>query len=167
MCLMELICSLSPERRDYLLSTVYQRLVLGRADCGSQMDDCQPINLMLWIPPDDWGDRVLTKSLANEGECATIHFGKLGEEPPTAGDAILAQITTLVSQTRANREFKYPVGIPLSVVVLACLKHRSPLPPEIWRRSIFAECQREDSDDDNTAEATSTDRNAEATGAEN
>jgi hypothetical protein len=29
--------------------------------------------------------------------------------------------------------FKYPNGVPFSVIVLACLKHRSPLPPEVWR----------------------------------
>lgn len=137
MCLMELICSLPPDRRDDLLSAVYQRLVLGKADCGNQMDGCEPIDLMLWIPPEDWGERVLTKSLSDEGECAMIRFSKLDEEPPNTGDEISSTINALVSETRSKRVFKYPNDLPLSVIVLACLKHQSPLPPEMWRRSIF------------------------------
>ncbi len=49
MCLMELLCSLPKERRDELLRIVYYRIVLGQADCGTQMEGCEPIDLMLWI----------------------------------------------------------------------------------------------------------------------
>ena len=115
----------------------YRQLVLGNTDDGIQIDGCEPINLMLWIPPEDWGERVLTNSLAGEGECAVVHFGKLGEDPPTTGDEISKEISVLVSETRAKRKSNYPAALPLSVVVLACLKHRSPLPPETWRASIF------------------------------
>lgn len=143
MCLMELIYSLPPEWRNDLLALVYKRLVLGRADCGTQMEGCTSIDLMLWIPPVDWEDQVLTKTLSDEGECATIHFGHLGGAEPTTGEDIANSINVMVSETRVNREFKCSQNLPLSVVVLACLKHRSPLPPEIWRGSIFnpADCE--------------------------
>jgi hypothetical protein len=157
MCLQELICSLPSDRRDQLLSNVYRRLVLARTDDGSHIDGCEPIDLMLWIPPEDWGDRVLKRSLADEGECATIRFGKFGEDPPTAGEDIFAEIVALVAETRTKRVFKYPKGIPFSVIVLACLKHRSPLPPEIWRRSIFQKEEPEDSVSDGTNDAESAD----------
>jgi hypothetical protein len=101
------------------------------------MEGCESIDLMLWIPPADWGDRVLTKTLSDEVECATIHFGRLGADEPTNGEEIAKSIETLVSETRAKRDFKWPEGLPLSIIILGCLKHRSPLPAEVWRRSIF------------------------------
>lgn len=137
MCLMELICSLPQGRRDRLLEVVYRRLVLGRADCGAQMDGCAAIDLMLWIPPGDWGDRILTETLADEGECVTIRFDRPGEPEPSTGEDIADALLGFVNETRRKRAFAYPEGLPLSVVVLACLKHRSPLPPELWRRSVF------------------------------
>ncbi|MCA9035677.1 MAG: hypothetical protein KDA91_11135 [Planctomycetaceae bacterium] len=151
MCLLELICMLPPDPRDALLESTYRRLVLALTDEGEQMRDCKPIDLMSWIPPNDWGDRVLKKSLADEGECATIHFGKLGGEGPKSGSEIVAEINVLVSETRSKRAFKYPSGLPLSVIVLGCLKHRSPLPPELWRRSIFG---KPDGDEDGNGVST-------------
>lgn len=137
LCLVELICRLSPDRRDSLLKLVYQRLVCGKADCGTQMEGCDPIDLMLWIPRSDWGDRVLTKTLADEGECVTVHLGKPGEDEPTTAEQIAESLSMLVSETREKRDFEFPNDIPMSVIVLACSKHRSPLPPESWRRAAF------------------------------
>ncbi len=114
------------------------------------MSGREPIDLMLWIPPEDWGERVLTKSLADEGECATIHFGEFGGDGSMSGSEIVAEISVLVSETRTKRVFKYPRGVPFSVIVLACLKHRSPLPPEMWRRSIFGEPKGDKNDDGNS-----------------
>jgi hypothetical protein len=155
---MELICSLPPEGRDELLFNVYHRLVMGRADEGGQMSGCEPIDVMLWIPPEDWGERVLTRSLSDEGECATIHFGKLGGEPLKSGDSVNSEIVRLVSETRKKRTFKYPEGIPFSAIVLACLKHRSPLPPEVWRRSIFGKAAAVKADKEVPDNAALTDR---------
>ena len=138
MCLMELICSLPPDRCDPLLSTVYNRLVLAQTDDGESLGKFEPIDLMLWIPSLDWGDRVLNKSLSGEGECATVHFGTFGPKSPMSGTELRSGIQRLVAETRAKRPFKYPDGLPPSVVILGCLKHRSPLPPEIWRQMIFS-----------------------------
>jgi hypothetical protein len=136
-CLMEMICALPPTVRDTLLESVYRRLVLGRADCGTQMPNCEPIDLMAWIPPVDWGDRVMTQSLDHEGECATIHLASFqGKEPSTANE-IAAGLSRLVSETRTKRKFTWPAGLPMAAIVLACSKHRSPLPPEFWRGSVF------------------------------
>lgn len=142
MCLMEMICSLPSDRCDPLLSTVYNRLVLAQTDDGEPLGKVEPIDLMLWIPPVDWGDRVLTKTLSDEGECATVHFGTLGLKAPMSGSELRSGIRTLVAETRNKRPFKYPDGLPASVVVLGCLKHRSPLPPEFWRQMIFSKSQR-------------------------
>lgn len=136
LCLLELICGFPPDKRNRLLEIAYRRLVLTRTD-DEPMDNCEPIDLMLWIPPEDWGERVLNKSLSNEGECVTIHFGKLGEGNITTGEEIYSEITKLVSETRKKRKFRYPDNVPFAVIILACLKHRSPLPPEAWRQSNF------------------------------
>jgi hypothetical protein len=136
-CLLELACSVPLEGRDALIEAIHRRLVLAHADCGSPIANCEPIDLMLWVPPVDWGDRILTKSLADQGECITVSlFSPFpGSE---ANDAILFErIARFVEQTRAHRPFDLPEHLPASVIVLACLKHCSPLPPELWRLSIF------------------------------
>lgn len=137
-CLLEIICSFEPTLRDQLLSDAYRWLVQGRSDEGNQINGTEPIDLMLWIPPEDWGEKVLTQSLAHEGECATIRLGRFGNEMLT-GEEIYDHIKEIVVETRRKRTFIYPKGIPYSVVLLACIKHRSPLPPEFWRRSVFGD----------------------------
>jgi hypothetical protein len=134
--LMEMTCALTASQRDPLLENIYGRLVLGRTDCGEQMQNCQPIDLMIWLPPADWGDRVLTQSLASEGECVTIRLGSLGGKEPSTGSEIVDALTNFVAETR-RRESKAPTGVPAAAVLLACVKHRSPLPPEFWRRLVF------------------------------
>lgn len=137
-CLLELICSFEPTSRNQLLSHTYRRLVQARSDEGDQINDTEPIDLMLWIPPEDWGEKVLTQSLAHEGECATIRLGRFGNEMLT-GEEIYDHIRKIVVETRRKRNFSYPKDIPYAVVLLACIKHRSPLPPEFWRRSVFGD----------------------------
>ncbi len=138
-CLMELLCALPERQRNELLENVYLLLAQGTDSAGEAMEGIEPLNLMLWIPPADWSERVLTKTLADEGECAGIHLNSSGETTRLPGTEIAASIENAVRETREKREFKYPSGLPLSVVVLACLKHRSPLPPELWRRAVFEE----------------------------
>ena len=136
-CMLEMICALPVEDRNRLLENVYRRLVLGRADCGTQMERCPPIDLMSWIPPADWGDRVLTQSLQQEGECTVIQFAGFDGKEPSTGSQIADILTTLVAETRKKREFRHADGVPIAVVVLACSKHRTPLPPEFWRAVVF------------------------------
>jgi hypothetical protein len=136
-CLMELICALPPAHRDPVLESVYRRLVLARADCGTQMEHCEPIDLLTWIPPTDWGDRVLTQSLDHEGECTAIHLACFDGTEPSTGSDIADVLNNLVAETRKKRECKYAEGLLMAVVVLACSKYRSPLPPEFWRAVAF------------------------------
>jgi hypothetical protein len=137
-CLMELCGVLPHSQRDTLLELVYRRLVLGRDDDGVQMKGCGRIDLMSWVPPNDWSQHVLMKSLRDEGECDTVHFGKFGTEPTTGSD-IASSLETLVAETRKKRAFAFPDEVPMSAMVLACLKHHSPLPPEFWRRIAYPE----------------------------
>lgn len=137
-CMMELCCILPPNQRDALLKRMYSQLALGKDDDGVPMKGCTSIDLMSWVPPDNWQEHVLTRTLANEGECDTIHFGTFDTEP-TDGSELAMSLRKLVEETRNKRPFTFPEDIPMSVIVLACLKHRSPLPPEAWRRNVYPE----------------------------
>ena len=133
--LLELCFSLPPTQRNELVTFFYRELALGQDSFGEQMKDCKPLDLMGWGPPQDWGRKVLVKTLADEGESQTIEMLDLRSGIDGAG--ISAHIESFVRQSRAARKFEFPEGLPVSVVILACLKYRSPLPPEIWRLSIF------------------------------
>lgn len=137
LCLLELICSLPDKERDELLLANVRRLALGRADCGNPIDGCEPLNLMSWVPPADWQDRVLSTSLGGEGESVSVHLSGSDGQHPQTGNEVAALLQTLTDETRAKRSCELPENLPLSVVILSCLKHRSPLPPEIWRQGIF------------------------------
>lgn len=156
-CLLELICSLPNEPRDELLLTNYRRLVEGKADCGTRIDDCEPLNLMSWIPPVDWEGRVISETLADDGEAVSVHLAGTDGRSPETGAEIAGLLQQLTEETRKKRSCELPERLLLSVVALGCLKHRTPLPPEIWRHAIFA---REEPDEDPaTAAATESDPN--------
>jgi hypothetical protein len=139
LCLLELCFSLEPARRNELLLLYYRQIVLGQRPDGQQMKNCQPIDLMGWSPPEDWPGKVLAKSLADEGESQTLDLFNV---PPSAdGGALADEIEAFVRQSRTLRKTGVPDGLWGSVIVLACLKHRSPLPAEFWRRSIFGPIQ--------------------------
>ncbi|UFS72474.1 hypothetical protein LPW11_09835 [Geomonas sp. RF6] len=132
--LIEFSFSLDPKRRDELVELFYSQIVVGQGADGSEITDSGPIDLMGWAPPEDWLDRVLSKSLAAEGESQTLE--PFAVEPETEGASIATEIGKFVHQARAAQKFELP-DIPASVLVLACLKLRSPLPPEFWRYPIF------------------------------
>jgi hypothetical protein len=135
-CLLELCFSLPPDGRDLLLRLIHQRLVLGNADCGERMEGCQPIDLMLCVPPIDWGERILSNSLSDESECIIV--GLEGAPHADVQPLSLAdRISRFAQVSRTERPFQLPEGLPMSIVVLACLKHGTPLPPEFWRMSVF------------------------------
>jgi hypothetical protein len=99
------------------------------------MKGCQPLDLMGWSPPEDWGQKVLIKSLADEGESQTLEL--ISAAPGSDGSVIAERIESFVQQSRSMRKTEFPAALPGSVIVLACLKLRSPLPPEFWRLPIF------------------------------
>ncbi len=135
LCILEFCFSLETEKRNELIARYYREIVLGQDSFGEQMKGRTPIDLMGWLPPEDWSQKMLNKSLADEGESQTVETFKspVGND----GSAIAERIETFVRQSRATRKIKFPNGLPTSVIVLACLKHRSPLPAELWRLCIF------------------------------
>lgn len=136
MCMLEFCFSLPPDDRDALIDLVHRRLVLGNDDSGERMRGCEPIDLLLWVPPEDWDDHVVSKSLADEGECIMVNLGDT-TNAETQPDNVTDRISRFVQVSRRERPFHIAEGLPVSVVVLACLKHSCPLLPEFWCMSIF------------------------------
>jgi hypothetical protein len=135
LCILEFCCCLKPSQRNELLAAYYRNIVLGQEFNGQQIRDSEPIDLMGWSPPDDWTQKVLVQSLANEGDSQVFESFDL---PSGAnGELIFNRINQFVTQIRSTRKYELPTTIPTSVIVLACLKFRSPLPAELWRRFIF------------------------------
>jgi len=135
LCILELCFSLEPQKRDELISMYYRQIILGIDTKGEKIKDSKAIDLMGWSPPSDWSDHILSKSLADEGESQSIETFQA--PPEFDGSAVANKIQGFVQQSRAARKFEFPDELPASVLVLACLKHGSPLPPEVWRLPIF------------------------------
>lgn len=134
--LLELCCILPDDVRDSLVSLIHRRLVLGAFDRGDP-GDCLPINLMSWIPPDDWAKLVFEDEIP-EGQGVFVAPLASGREA-TALD-ILPSIRKLVAEMRrVGPRLQLPSNIPLAATILASLRHHRPLPPELWRRWAFPE----------------------------
>jgi hypothetical protein len=132
MCLLELCCLLSPEKRDPLLASIHRRLVLGAMDDGS--GEPNPIDLISWIPPDDWATKVFAETV-QDGEAVSVH--QLSQEPDATAADLSAALDRIVSEMRKVHTFTAPANIPLSALLLGCLRFESPVPPELWRRNAF------------------------------
>lgn len=131
--LMELSCLLNVETRDTLLQQTHRRLVMGAMDTGSQKE-IVPLHLMSWIPPDDWAKKVL-KGYVDDGEIVSL--GPLSDDLNADGNELHLELARLVSQMREAGDFNITTSVPFSALLLACIRHRSPLPPEVWRSSAF------------------------------
>jgi hypothetical protein len=137
MMLLELCCSLPEAERDSLLDTYYRDIVLSLDGTGKPLEGTKRLDLMGWSPPDGWFEKLLSGSLRGEGVSLTFSITD-SNGPPTAKQ-IREAIQAFVSETRVKRPFKYPYGAAVSLVALACIKHKSPLPMDLWRNSIFPE----------------------------
>ena len=133
MALLEICCALPQPWRDELLMRVHRHLVLGAVDAG-EPGDRTPLDLVSWIPPDDWATRVL-EGPVRDGEGVSVH--RFADTRDAPGPDIFAGISRVVAEMRKVDKFRLPDDVPMAALVLGALRHRSPLPPELWRRSAF------------------------------
>lgn len=134
--LMELCFCLDDTNRDALLDRYYRRVVNGIGDDSSQIAD-NPLDLMSWVPPQDWNNRILKEPVYDGVGITTHNFSNLGENKPPLKD----RIQDFVREVRKQHPWDLPKSIPPSIAILACLKHGSPLPPEYWREILFQETE--------------------------
>ncbi len=135
LCILEWTFCLDNSKRDELILRYYREIILAQDSFGQSMAGENPIDLIGWLPPADWDQKVLEKSLADEGESQAVETFVVTAN--TRGSDIAPRIEAFVRQCRAVDKSSLPVGLPLAASVLGCLKLRSPLPPELWRAEIF------------------------------
>jgi hypothetical protein len=130
--ILELCFSLTDNARDQLMNRYYNRIIKGIGDDGKSITENQ-IDLMGWIPPEDWFERILKGSVLDGIAITTGNFESITKEKRTLSENII----DFVDKVRNKYPREIRSDIPKSVYILACIKHRSPLPPEFWRGIIF------------------------------
>jgi hypothetical protein len=139
--LIELCFSLSNSKlRDDLIERFMRRLVKGIDEKGEtygKKDENvdNSIDLLSWSPPKNWEEKLLSGSLAGEGIGVTT--GNFERNDETKAEPLPERIKSFVNSMRDKFPQEPPKKLRLSICVLACLKHKSPLPPEFWRGTIF------------------------------
>jgi hypothetical protein len=133
--LMEFCCILPKPQGDELLQRFYHEIVLGLDSDGERFKDLRALDLMGWSPPEPWVEKLLSGSLRAEGVSLTFTLPDYEKAP--GADKIRESLEAFVAETRAKLPFSYPDTLPVSLVALACIKNKSPLPMELWRMSIF------------------------------
>jgi len=130
--ILEVCFCLDDDKRDELIDRYYRRIIKGIGDDGKPFTENQ-IDLMGWVPPEDWSKRILKESVLDGIAITTNNFQSI----PQDEKSLSSKITNFILEVRKKYRWQMPTDIPLSVFILACLKHRSPLPPEFWRTLIF------------------------------
>lgn len=129
---LEICFSLDNNKRDKLIDRYYQRIIKGIGDDGKSFTENQ-IDLMGWVPPKDWSERILKERVLDGITITTNNFESTSQDVKPLSE----RIREAVSETRKKYPREMPSNIPKAVLILACIKHRSPLPPEFWRGMIF------------------------------
>lgn len=130
--ILELCFSLDGTVRDQLINKYYNRIIMGIGDDGKSIAENQ-IDLIGWVPPEDWSKRILKKSVLGGIAITTGNFESITKEKKPLSE----NITDFVYEVRNKYPREIQSDIPKSVYILACIKYCSPLPPEFWRGTIF------------------------------
>jgi hypothetical protein len=131
--ILELCFSLPDAQRDELLDRYMRRVVKGIGDDEQPLAK-EEIDLQSWVPPEDWSDRILREAVLDGIAITTGNFERMAEKTRPLAE----RIRDFVEQTRQQHPWEAPGGdVPFAAHILACIKHRSPLPPEFWRGTVF------------------------------
>jgi hypothetical protein len=131
--LLELACLLGDKFIAEHLAIFHRRLVLGALDSGPQCE-LTALHLMSWQPPVDWARQVLA-GYVDDG--VVVSRGPFADSIDATSSEIHAEMTRFVAEMRGSSTFPESFPLPLGALILASLRYRSPLPPELWRISAF------------------------------
>jgi hypothetical protein len=131
--LMELSFFMPHDERADMLAFIHSHLVLGSEGTG-EGPKTKPLHLFSWTPPSDWARKVLD-GFVEDGDVATI--GPFTNDRNAEAGVIENGLRSLVDQMRATSSFPDRQPVPMAALILASIRHRSPLPPELWRRHAF------------------------------
>jgi len=118
-----------------LAKKIYHHLIEGVGDDDQSFEFKERVELQSWAPPENWADSLLKGPVDASGICISVNSYFDWNEKDRSD--FPTRVESFVAQTRCAHPFTHPVGIPASVLVLACIFHRSPLPPEFWRNGLF------------------------------
>ena len=130
--ILEVCFSLEESQRDELLERYFEQIVKGVGADGQPLDN-NKIDLLGWIPPDDWDVRILREPVTDGTAIMTHNF----EFHPDDQRSLAEKIWDFVRQCREKSPPQAFIEVPQAALILACIKHKSPLPPEFWRGIIF------------------------------
>ena len=132
--ILELCFSLEESQRDELLKRYFEQIVKGIGEDGQSLGN-NKIDLLGWIPPDDWDVRILREPVTDGTAIMTHNFEFHSDDQRSLAE----KIRDFVEQCREKFPSKTFLEVPRAALILACIKHQSPLPPKFWRGIIFPE----------------------------
>lgn len=138
MMLEELCFCLPSPAREKILEGIHEHVVVGRDVEGESFEYQEKIELTGWAPPKDWEKMTLAGELdsaPNRGVALTT--GNFERYPGEPTEPIAKRVEEFIAQTRQRYPLQRETSLPLSVLFLACIKHRTPVPAEFWRAQIF------------------------------
>ena len=130
--ILELCFSLPNTQRDELIYRYVRRLIKGIGDDGKQMNQ-QPLDLVGWAPPDNWLQRILGEGVVDGTGITLTTF----DSEAISRESAVRAIEDHVTRSRERFPFSLPDDLPKAALVLASIRHRSPLPSEFWRSAVF------------------------------
>ena len=121
------------EKRNNLLNRYMDRIVKGKFYKEDEDKDSTKINLLGWVPPEDWSEKILNGRVYEGISVSTHNFNNIEDKEKS----LVQNIEEFVINTRSKDGFTVNLAIPSSIYILACIKNKSPLPPEFWRAQIW------------------------------
>lgn len=96
-------------------------------------DDDDYIDLVSWLPPENWDDIVFKEDGQFGTGINTSNFADFSDKKMKRYEVI----KEFIKESR-SRDIKFKILKRLYVIyILACLKNKTPIPPEFWRAYIF------------------------------
>ncbi len=130
--ILELCFSLPSNERDELVFRYVRRIIKGIGDDGKKFDQ-QQVDLVGWSPPGNWFERILGESVTDGTAITLTAF----DSDTISKENCVRAIEDHVTRSRERFPFSLPDDLPKAALVLACIRHRSPLPSEFWRCVVF------------------------------
>ncbi|GAB1444363.1 hypothetical protein MASR2M39_32180 [Ignavibacteriales bacterium] len=129
---LELIQSIHGQEMSGLLKRYWHEIVLAQDTGGVPFGEgFKSLSLQSVAPVKDWSKNIFSES---DQKVITILFHNNEEiEPSAIQESLLSFIKKCTTEFPNTLQLNHPLGS----YILACIKHKSPLPPYFWRRFIF------------------------------
>ena len=93
------------------------------------------IDLVSWVPDADWQDNIFKKQTLGGTGIGTSNFCDFSHQNVSK----LELIKSFINEIRERDINMKTLNRPFSAYILACMKNKSPLPPEFWRVLILGQ----------------------------